>query len=146
MLPVRRPGPSGCCHTAQTPANSFYVVNAIAVERAGLALTRQLAALPEVRSVSADPDVAFPGPVATAPAPAGDRNTVEWGVEKINAPAVWALGYTGQGITVGGADTGYDWLHPAILSKYRGWNGDFLPLARPQLQLARCHPRIEHAQ
>ena len=107
---------------AQTPANSFYVVNAIAVERAGLALTRQLAALPEVRSVSADPDVAFPGPVATAPAPAGDRNTVEWGVEKINAPAVWALGYTGQGITVGGADTGYEWTHPAIQSHYRGYN------------------------
>jgi len=106
-----------------TPAavNSFYLVNAIAVAHADLDLTRRLAALPEVSSISADPDIAFSGPVATEPT-VNDRNTIEWGVEKIHAPAVWALGYTGQGITVGGADTGYDWMHPAIQPHYRGFN------------------------
>ena len=107
---------------AQASANSFYLVNAIAVEHAGLDLTRRLAALPEVRSISLDPDTPFHGPVTTTPATADDRNTIEWGVQKINAPAVWALGYTGQGITVGGADTGYDWQHPAIKPHYRGYN------------------------
>ncbi len=107
---------------AQASANSFYLVNAIAVEHADLDLTQQLAALPEVRSISADPNIPFHGPVATESSSANDRNTIEWGVEKINAPAVWALGYTGQGITVGGADTGYDWMHPAIQPHYRGYN------------------------
>jgi len=44
-------------------------------------------------------------------------------VAKVRAPDVWALGYTGQGIVVGGQDTGYDWEHPAIKGKYRGWTG-----------------------
>lgn len=105
-----------------TPANSFYLVNAIAVEDAGLDLTHRLAALPEVRSISADPDIPFHGPVATELPSVSDRNTIEWGVARINAPAVWALGYTGQGITVGGADTGYEWLHPALQPHYRGYN------------------------
>ncbi len=107
---------------AQVSANSFYLVNAIAVEYADLDLTRRLAALPEVRNISADPNIPFHGPVAAALALVSDRNTIEWGVERINAPAVWALGYTGQGITVGGADTGYDWTHPAIQPHYRGFN------------------------
>ncbi len=47
----------------------------------------------------------------------------EWGVTKINAPKVWAAGFTGQGVTIAGEDTGYKWDHPAIKAKYRGWNG-----------------------
>jgi subtilisin family serine protease len=49
---------------------------------------------------------------------------VEWNVAKVNAPAVWAQGITGQGAVVGGMDTGYDWNHPALRSQYRGWNRD----------------------
>ncbi|MEO6037385.1 MAG: S8 family serine peptidase, partial [Saprospiraceae bacterium] len=105
---------------AQASANSFYLVNAIAVEHAGPELTRHLAALPEVSHICLDPDIPFHGPVAAEPAPANDRSTIEWGVEKIHAPAVWSLGYTGQGITVGGEDTGYDWQHPALKPHYRG--------------------------
>jgi subtilisin family serine protease len=37
---------------------------------------------------------------------------------------VWALGYTGQGVVVGGADTGYEWNHPALINQYRGWDGN----------------------
>ena len=107
---------------AQAPANSFYLVNAIAVESADLALARRLAALPEVRSISLDPEIPVHGPADPTPAPVSNRNTIEWGVQRINAPAVWALGYNGQGITVGGADTGYDWLHPALQPHYRGYN------------------------
>ena len=49
--------------------------------------------------------------------------TVEWGVSSINAPAVWAMGYTGQGIVIGNEDTGMQWDHPALKPHYRGWNG-----------------------
>ncbi len=103
-------------------ANSLYLVNAIAVKDADAALAQQLADLQEVKWLGADPWVKFPSPVETAAAPAAaQRGTVEWGVEMINAPAVWALGFTGQGITVGGADTGYDWVHPTLQPHYRGW-------------------------
>jgi subtilisin family serine protease len=39
------------------------------------------------------------------------------------APQVWNLGSTGQGIVVGGQDTGYLWDHPALQAHYRGWDG-----------------------
>jgi serine protease AprX len=48
---------------------------------------------------------------------------VEWGVLNVNAPAVWALGFTGQGIVIGNEDTGMRWTHNALKPKYRGWNG-----------------------
>ena len=47
-----------------------------------------------------------------------------WGIRKIQADSVWSLGITGEGIVVGGADTGYDWEHPSIKQKYRGNDGD----------------------
>lgn len=50
-------------------------------------------------------------------------NAVEWGVANVNAPAVWALGFTGQGIVIGNQDTGMRWTHNALKPKYRGWNG-----------------------
>lgn len=50
-------------------------------------------------------------------------DTVEWGVANVNAPSLWAMGITGNGIVVGGLDTGIRWTHQAIKSKYRGWNG-----------------------
>jgi subtilisin family serine protease len=48
---------------------------------------------------------------------------IAWGVSQIRAPAVWAAGDTGQGVVIGGEDTGYQWNHPALQGKYRGWNG-----------------------
>lgn len=43
-----------------------------------------------------------------------------WGINKINADSVWALGIMGQGVVVGGQDTGYDFDHPALINQYRG--------------------------
>ncbi|MBL0163191.1 MAG: S8 family serine peptidase [Xanthomonadales bacterium] len=48
---------------------------------------------------------------------------IEWGVNKVRAPLVWAAGITGQGIVIAGQDTGIRWTHSAIKAKYRGWNG-----------------------
>src|SRR4029079_14411839 len=48
---------------------------------------------------------------------------IEPGVTFIRAPEVWAQGFTGQGIVVGGADTGVKWDHAALKNQYRGWNG-----------------------
>ncbi|PHI21453.1 peptidase S8 [Lewinellaceae bacterium SD302] len=48
------------------------------------------------------------------------RQIIEWGVQQIGAPQLWDEGFTGQGVTVGGQDTGYDYLHPTLFAKYRG--------------------------
>lgn len=103
-------------------ANSLYLVNAIAVEKADAVLIKQLAELQEVKWIGADPWIQFPGAVETSALAAAERGAIEWGIQKINAPAVWSLGFTGQGITVGGADTGVEWAHPALQAHYRGWN------------------------
>ncbi len=107
-------------------ANTLFLVNALAIEKADASLLRKLAELPEIEAIAADPWVKFIDPTETilGSGPAADRDAVEWGIAKIQAPEVWALGYSGQGITVGGADTGFDWTHPAIQGKYRGWTGD----------------------
>jgi subtilisin family serine protease len=47
----------------------------------------------------------------------------EWGIARVHADSVWALGFRGQGVVVGGQDTGYEWDHPALSAKYRGYNG-----------------------
>lgn len=48
---------------------------------------------------------------------------VEWNVQEIGADEVWALGYEGQNVIVGDADTGVDWQHPALKDRYAGWDG-----------------------
>jgi subtilisin family serine protease len=47
-----------------------------------------------------------------------------YGLQTIHANQVWAQdGATGQGIVVASADTGVQWDHPALIGKYRGWDG-----------------------
>ena len=106
--------------TTDLVVNSFYLVNALSVKACTPVVAQQLAALPEVKAIALDPAVKLEMPLSTNAS--GDRSAIEWGIEKINAPLVWNLGFTGQGITIGGADTGYDWLHPAIQPHYRGYN------------------------
>jgi serine protease AprX len=52
-----------------------------------------------------------------------EPQAVEANIAYVRAPEVWAMGYTGQGIVIAGADTGYRWDHNFIKNKYRGFNG-----------------------
>jgi subtilisin family serine protease len=47
----------------------------------------------------------------TSFAPVTDLGGSNWNLDRINAPEVWARGYTGQGITVAVIDTGVDYNH-----------------------------------
>jgi hypothetical protein len=48
----------------------------------------------------------------------------EWGIIKIRADLVHnALEIDGTGVVVANIDSGVDWLHPALHSKYRGYTG-----------------------
>lgn len=48
---------------------------------------------------------------------------VEFNVEWVKAPAVWKMGFEGQGIIVGVGDTGLNHLHEAIVNSYNGTLG-----------------------
>jgi subtilisin family serine protease len=95
----------------------FWIVNAIQVT-GDLELVGELTARPDVRLVFAEKEYRLPDP-----APASDVpriGAVEWGIDRINAPAVWAQGISGAGIVVGSIDTGAQFNHPAIVGQYRG--------------------------
>jgi serine protease AprX len=100
------------------PYRSYYLVNMIHTDLNAI----------QVDSMKRHPDVGSIIPDGNFTLPILERSinadrAIEWGLNMIQAPAVWAKGYKGQGIVIGGQDTGYDWDHPALINKYRGWNG-----------------------
>jgi len=101
---------------------SFWVANAILCE-GGRDLVNALAARADVRAIEANhPSQWIEKPLNAAPANESPEG-IEWNVQNVRAPQVWALGYTGQGIVIGNADTGMQWDHPALQPHYRGWDG-----------------------
>lgn len=102
---------------------SLFIVNAIKTS-GSIQLIKEIALLDEVKSIIEDPlgTVEKVNPVDETPN--RDPQTLEWGVERINADDVWALGFKGEGVVIGGEDTGYKWDHPALIDKYRGWDGN----------------------
>ena len=108
--------------SAGAPHRAFWVANAIWT-RGDAALAAQLAARPDVARLEPNPTVHLSEPAVSRQPPAASPEAIEWNITWVDAPAVWALGYTGQGVVVAGEDTGYQWDHPALESHYRGWNG-----------------------
>lgn len=110
---------------------SFYLVNAILVT-GDRALAESLAQRPDVKRIDGNPSLRAPLPQPEEPqplewnpdwTPPENILAVEPGINYVRAPSVWSLGYNGQGIVIGGADTGYRWTHATLKNKYRGWNG-----------------------
>jgi serine protease AprX len=101
---------------------AYWVANMIWV-RGDRALALRLAARDDVARIAANPSVRLADPMASPQAPV-DVAGVEQSIQQIGVPdTFWANGITGQGIVIGGQDTGYDWDHPALRETYRGWNG-----------------------
>ena len=120
------------------PHRSYWVANMIWV-RGDRSLVEELAAREDVFHIYANPSVRLDGPVASSPAGPvpTSPDAIEWGVAKVHAPEAWALGFTGEGIVVGGQDTGYEWDHRRDQEQVPGLAG---PRLQPQLQLARFDP------
>lgn len=103
---------------------SFFIVNALLV-KGDMILLQQLAEHPATARIEPNPWTRMQEPIGDNESESVQwRNAVEWGIQRIGADRVWEMGYTGQGVVIGGADTGYEWTHPAIRDTYRGWNGD----------------------
>ncbi len=105
---------------------SFYIVNMLWV-KGDFNLAMELAARPDVARIEGNPVIHnnLPNPtrVENVSQQPQTPNTVETGVNYVMAPQVWALGDTGQGVVIAGADTGIRWTHNAIKPHYRGWDG-----------------------
>jgi subtilisin family serine protease len=106
---------------------SYWAANMI-VATADRAVIESLAARADVAQIDSNDPVSWIEPpevanLVVAPSSPTAPDTAEWGVQNVNAPSVWAMGFTGTGIVIGEQDTGVRWTHAALKPKYRGWNG-----------------------
>jgi subtilisin family serine protease len=101
----------------------FWVANMIWV-RGDLESIAMLAQRSDVARLHANPRVPLEQPERR-----GDyRASVTVGLEPnightLARSQFWDNGFSGEGVVIGGQDTGYDWTHPALRASYRGWNG-----------------------
>jgi serine protease AprX len=109
---------------AGVPYTSYWAVNMI-VAHGGRELVNEMAARADVAAIEPN------GPVEgirddTQPDDIDEGeavDVVETGVTQTGAPALWASGFTGQGMVVANQDTGMRWTHASLRTKYRGWGG-----------------------
>ncbi len=94
-------------------ARHLWAINAVAVKLPVSAIN-DVAALPTVRAIKLDATVQ--GPVSSG-VPAAPN---DWNIDMIAAPAIWQLGFTGQGVVVATMDTGADVTHPDLAGSWRG--------------------------
>ena len=93
---------------------SFWIANGFALT-ANAQTIRELGERDDVEEIIPDRIVSL-GQPAIAMAAGSSR----WNLDMIGAPILWKLGYTGQGVVVANLDSGVDYNHPALQSKWRG--------------------------
>jgi serine protease AprX len=99
---------------------SFYVANAIktTIDRS---LLDELRYRSDIKAILHDKP--FYGVDYRVEEPSLTTRSVEpeWGIKMIKADSVWLQGFTGQGVVVGGLDTGFEWDISVVRNKYRGY-------------------------
>ena len=104
-------------HIAYTP---FYLVNGIEVS-GGPEVRAWLSTQSTVDRVLLNPRLR---PLPKPPPVLGGHTVVDgrpqWTVTMLGADRVWVAGDTGQGVVVGGSDSGVDGTHPALRNGFRG--------------------------
>jgi len=106
------------------PYQQFWISNALVVS-GGTSVLQAVASRSEVQAVFplGKGEVYPPVAVPTGTESVDVASAVGPSLAHVNADDAWALGITGQGIVVGGMDTGFQWDHPALKPHYRGWDG-----------------------
>jgi len=94
----------------------LWILNAIQVT-ARPDVILELAQAPEVVQIILDRTLPAP---SSAEVSTFSTSTPEPNLERINAPAMWALGFRGQGVVVASMDTGVDGTHPDLRTQWRG--------------------------
>lgn len=108
-----------------TPFTVLWISNSLAIKHADSATLSWLSARNDVASIALDqPMRAIESHAEDTPAADAIQNGIEWNINMINAPQVWAQGYRGQGVVIADLDTGVHWQHSMLKNQYRGWNGE----------------------
>ncbi|ODN02576.1 Bacillopeptidase F [Orchesella cincta] len=107
--------------------DAYWVSNQVFIQDASSEIVKAIAALPEVAEVREEKIVYIDEPI-----PADNTINAEWGVEKIEAEAAWALpgGNNGQGVVVSSIDTGVRVTHESLRNNFRSSKGWFDPYTR----------------
>jgi bacillopeptidase F len=106
-------------HGTVSALESFWIVNGISVT-ATQEIMEQIATYSEVAAIVPNGQISLIDTQAAMPAVT--PNGTEYGIDLIGAPSAWSMGIDGTGAVVAGNDTGVDWEHPALKTKYRGYN------------------------
>ncbi len=106
---------------AYTP---YWIFNGLAVT-GDLETLFALAARPEVEKIRANHKRQLPNLKSDLQHAIRTTQYVEWNIARVRANEVWSeFDIAGAGVVVANMDTGVDWTHPALQSKYRGSDGD----------------------
>jgi serine protease AprX len=99
---------------------SFYVQNSIAAYGVSETVINELALRKDISRIYSNEIITQDIPEARPVVGLGKSVQPEWNLDWINATKLWALGFTGKGTVVGGADTGIQFQHPSLIDNYRG--------------------------
>lgn len=102
--------------------HSYYIVNGMAVT-ATKEVAEKVATFSEVEKVLPNEmRQLFTTKTKEAVTPESEVANIEWNIQRVKAPDVWAMGIDGAGTVVASIDTGVQWDHPALKEKYRGYD------------------------
>lgn len=90
----------------------FWIFNGFGLVASGDTI-QQLALTPTVAEIYLDKQYRLEENVVVSATPAAN-------IDLIRAPALWDLGFTGDGIVVANMDTGVSYTHPDLVSQWRG--------------------------
>ncbi len=111
--------------TAEGVSYRRYWIVPLVVAKVNVELLRAIAVLPQVQEVLLDRAWRVSEVQIHSDAVEWrDTPVVPWGIRHIGVDEVWRMGYRGQGVRIGGQDTGYDWDVPALKEQYAGYMGD----------------------
>lgn len=99
----------------------YYIINAIYV-KATKEVIETISYMTEVEKIYENKVVKIDEPEVNAGEIQANADGLEWNIERIRANEVWGLGIDGTGVVVGIIDTGATWNHPALKTKWRGYN------------------------
>jgi subtilisin family serine protease len=100
----------------------FWIVNAVATD-ANLDTVVALAARTEVRLIRQDREYRIAERPEILPGAFPDPQSVQWNIAQVRADVARnALNVDGSGVVVANVDTGVDFLHPALQTRYRGYD------------------------